>query len=65
MGFYAYRGLNRRPFGAGNSLIIQDTDTIKGVLERVRALWGDTPCRIYTFTDLCDEATFTLVMEIE
>jgi len=65
MGFYVYKGVGRRPFGAGDSLIIQDTDILEDALERVHTLWGDIPCRIYTFTDLCDETTFTLILEIE
>jgi len=65
MGFYVYKGLGRRLFGAGDALIIQDTLSIEGALKRVRQVWGDIPCRIYAFTDLCDETTFKLVLEVE
>ena len=68
MQWYVYKGnylLGEEPLGSDDRLIIRDLKTLHCVKKRICALWGDVPCRIYSFTDFSDNDTFMLRWETE
>ncbi len=68
MNWYIYKGnfpLGEEPVGSDGRLIFRDLKTIRGVMNRIRNVLGDVPCRVYSFTNFYDNRTFSLRMEVE